>query len=621
MRYFLRTIRIISFRAILGFLFFISGLAGLGFYLFSRRRREVLRNLRLCLAREFSPFFLRRILRASILEFGRIISEIFLVPWVDKDYIKSCISLDEAAFLPLKQAVIVGVHMGNWEYANARLAQIRRYRIFVHEQPSKRGDAWINLQRQRLGLEVVKDKGFSLRKILEALEQDQWVGFVVDHGTDRRDPQIEFFGRKCPYPQGGTKISHRYSIPTVLCSIRREGIFSHRIELETIFNPQDFKDHIHILRALNSKIEEIILKYPQHYNWFFKRYKYSSQRWILFLSDGKPGHLKQLKYLEEVFKKSKFQIVSRFVKIEFRSRVRAFFYKIGTAVFARTFPQVLLYLSHYALKEEVFKEIFYFGSDMVISCSSSASFVNLAVSHEDQSKSVHILRPSFLPFSWFSKVFLPFHDRIKSKNIINFEGALGLADKSRLPQAAKALKEHFNLADSSSRRISLFLGGRSRHFDFKPQVLKDFLSRLKNFAQDNNVELFITTSRRTPAWIERFLEERFKDFQNCKVLIIANKENYPFVVEGFLEISHAVVVSCDSISMVWEAVSSGKEVFILELPPKKRNSRHIRFLEDIKKRGWARSLPDNLDSLFISSKKDLDSYSNSIQQKILSILE
>lgn len=605
--------------------FFMFRLSGLVFYLVaSKRRREVLKNIRVTFSRQKSPFVLRQICKRFFIEISYIMFETARLGGVSQKYIKKHVRIRNAKSKEgIDKGILSGIHMGNWEWANLRMAQdVGKYAIFAREQPRNEWDRILNFHRRRLGLEIMPDVSFNLKKMVEHIKKGYFLGFVVDHGVSKNNPQISFFGRNVPYPVGAVKISMKYDLPILLSSIHRTRGSYHTLGIEKIFRPSDYKDTQTYLEDINNSVEEIVKKYPHHYNWFFKRYKYSDQRWVLCLSDGKAGHKKQLENLCSIFKNSSYEIVPRFVDIKFKGTLRSVVFKIAVFLLFRICPQVLLYIARWSLEKEVFDEIFNFGSDMVVSCSSGASFVNLVVSYEDFSKNLHVLRPSFLPLSWFNRVFIPYHDGISARNVFNFEGSLSFVSPETMVGCAEKLKNELGIKDRpEAKKISLFIGGKTKNVHFDEEVLKNVITRLKEFSARKGVRLYVTTSRRTSGSVELFLEDNFKDFDNTDALVIASKKNYPFVVDGFLGLSDFVIVTADSISMIWEAVSSGKPVFIMEFPYSAGYGKLKRFIERLYDKGWAKPLPVDLNRIFQWSPKEVQSYRKEVESYLTVIVE
>jgi len=57
------------------------------------------------------------------------------------------------------------------------------------------------------------------------------------------------------------------------------------------------------------------------------------------------------------------------------------------------------------------------------------------------------------------------------------------------------------------------------------------------------MEIFISTSRRTPKAVEDYLKERLSPESRCRVLIITNEYNPSGAVESILGLSDIVLVS------------------------------------------------------------------------------
>jgi mitochondrial fission protein ELM1 len=77
-----------------------------------------------------------------------------------------------------------------------------------------------------------------------------------------------------------------------------------------------------------------------------------------------------------------------------------------------------------------------------------------------------------------------------------------------------------------------------------------------------NADILLTTSRRTPPGVEQIILKELKNFERCGLCIIANQRNIPEAVGGILGLSDLVIVSGESISMVSEALSSGKNTIV-----------------------------------------------------------
>ena len=119
---------------------------------------------------------------------------------------------------------------------------------------------------------------------------------TVDQGG-KSGVLVKFFGKYASMPSGAVRLALKYNA-TVL------PVFFRRINgpyIKLIINPpfkikrtdDQVKDITDNLGELIHLFEGHILKYPREYLWSYKIYKYTKEKNILILSDGKTGHLRQ----------------------------------------------------------------------------------------------------------------------------------------------------------------------------------------------------------------------------------------------------------------------------------------------------------------------------------------
>ena len=99
----------------------------------------------------------------------------------------------------------------------------------------------------------------------------------------------------------------------------------------------------------------------------------------------------------------------------------------------------------------------------------------------------------------------------------------------------------------------------------------------------------MTTSRRTPADVDALVARELKGFERCALCVIANEQNVPQAVGGILSLSDIMVVSGESVSMVSEALSSGKKTIVFapqgSYGPTAKN-KYDRFVLDLSDEGY-----------------------------------
>ena len=178
-------------------------------------------------------------------------------------------------------------------------------------------------------------------------------------------------------------------------------------------------------------------------------------------------------------------------------------------------------------------------------------------------KIVLLMKPT-LPSFLYDLIFIPIHDKAASSaNIIETHGVLN---------------EMTSVGERINNRGLILIGGLSAHYDWDNQSIVQQIERL--IAGNPSIQWEITTSRRTPVDVVKMLSELSQDnfiltpYEATDVLWVSNR----------LKIVSRVWVSEDSVSMVYEALTSGAEVGLFRLKSHLKKSRVVAGMEDLKKR-------------------------------------
>ena len=162
-----------------------------------------------------------------------------------------------------------------------------------------------------------------------------------------------------------------------------------------------------------------------------------------------------------------------------------------------------------------------------------------------QAKTVIMMKPNF-PFTWFNYAIIPEHDGVQaSAHVITTQGALN-----------PIVNEHRH----QKNRILIALGGSSkRHQWNEEKVLASIDDIVKNHSQ---AEIILTTSRRTPNIFLTHLNET----PLASHLHIFPVEQTPqgWIFEE-MQKAEAVWVTEDSVSMIFEALTAGCKVGVIEI--------------------------------------------------------
>jgi len=559
---------------------FVGRMIGVLGYCFDHRHRSLAyANLKVAFAREKKTGEIKRICRKVFENYGQNLIELVRLPKIDPHkYIKvEGREHVEQALLRGKGVIFLAMHFGSWELCNfiPRLFN-HPYKVVVNPQKRySKLDDLLNSYRQQAGAGLL-NPGAGMREFVRSLKNNEMVGMVVDQGG-KTGSLVKFFGRDASMSIGAIKMGVKLDVAVCFCILTREQGPYHRL---VISPPLEFRKDgaldTNISRNLDGVVrtmEHNIRQHPSEYMWFYKIWKYSKESTIVILNDKKMGHLHQsiavAQSVKEALGERGISVRIEVIDIEFKDRMREkVFAGISFASHRRVSQGRLRYLKWF-LQRKSFLEVMSVKGDFVISCGSSVAGVNYFLSQDYRAKSIVIQKPGILNLNRFDLVVLPEHDKgpfaPKSKRILYTKITPNLITPVYVQEQARSLSLKFSqLQHKAPVTIGIFWGGDSKKFIISPALAKQIMEQLKEIVTVLNGQLLLTTSRRTSPEAEAVIKESLKNFSRCPFSVFPKEHNVPEAVGGILGLSNIVIVSSDSISMVSEAVSSGKTVIVFK---------------------------------------------------------
>ena len=594
-----RVVSFFTFFLPLNFSLFLGRRLGDLIYLFDRRHRAVAHaNIRKTVSDNLDCSSSVRITRRAYQAFGQNLIEVSIIPRVNKRYLEKYIHIEnkdciQKAFDRGKGVIFLIVHEGNWELSNIICANLGfPFILFVRDQGFPRLNELLNYYRLRQGAKIIH-KNTGVRQLIEVLKSNQSIGMTTDQGG-RNGQLVNFFGKKASMSTGAVRLALKYDCAIIpVFYTRIKGPYT-KVILDQVFtvtpsgDPQN--DLRQNLQRLISIYEKYIRQYPHEYLWTYKIFKYGKEKEIMILADGKTGHLRQS---ESVAKLVIQQLASRGIKatlniqeIKFRSSIfRRFFSML--IILSGKYPGVSsLFMLRNALTGESWQGLMGSKPDIIISAGGKLSAINYLLSKENQSKSIVLMRSVFSRLKKFDLKIIPKHDQpVAQSNVVITEGAVNLIDPDYLNSSAeRLLRSGLIKGPRSSLTIGVLIGGNSKNFSISIEAIIQVIIQLKKIAQELDADILFSTSRRTTEKLERVVKSQLVNYPRCKLLVIANENNYPDVVGGILGLSNIIISSPESISMVSEAVASGKYVVVFKMGELSR--KHLVFLRNYQNKGY-----------------------------------
>ncbi|MFA5059804.1 MAG: ELM1/GtrOC1 family putative glycosyltransferase [Candidatus Omnitrophota bacterium] len=589
-------------------LFIGRALGLLAYYVDRKHKALAYGNLKIAFSREKKPSEIKRIVKQLFKNYAQNFIELLRIPLLKKGGFKDFVQVDgrEHVYEALKKqkgVILLAMHFGSWELSNFMGEMLGHpYRVLAKPQNRFSGlDRLLNSYRESSGSSVIL-RGVGTREIITSLRNNEVIGMVVDQGG-RDGALVKFFDRQAAMSVGAIRIGLKLKVPICFSIIVREKGAQHRLiinpEIELINTGDIEKDVAANLEKIVKLMESYIRKYPSEYMWFYKIWKYSKESTTIVLSDGKTGHLRQSQAVAKLVDAALAQrdIVSQtqIVEVRFKNTLAAKMATLLGSISHQYFCQGRLRYLKWFLTYESFRKISSIKADFVISCGSSIAGVNFLLSSDCRAKNISILKPSVLDFKKFRLVILPAHDRVslagKEESVVITQGALNLIDRDYLKEQIDLLGKRFKgRFDTNKLRISVLIGGDSRKYAVDEGQVRMLIGQLKEACEKLDAEILLTTSRRTSIAAENIIRNELQNYNRCRLLIFAKENNIPEALGGMVGLSDIVITSGDSISMVSEAASSGKNVIVF--PARKKpgllmgKSRHDYFVENLSDQGY-----------------------------------
>jgi KDO2-lipid IV(A) lauroyltransferase len=556
---------------------------GTAAFLVNKKRRVVAyANLKAAFAKEKSPRELKGITKKVYQNLVQTFVEILNMTKVSRAYNNRYVEVVNMerirnASKSGRGTILLTGHFGNWELSNLTSA-IEGFPILVlaREQKMRRLNELLNRLRELKGCKVVR-KGMPTKNLIKALRENRMVGILSDQDAGRDGVFVDFFGRPTSTHAGPMDIArHTDSIILPNFIVRTKGPY-HKLYLEEYIDFRDLKGEAPVKAALQkftSLLEGYVRRYPDQWLWLHKRWKSTPVRTVLVLNDGRSGHLNQSLAVAQALQKAR--TTQGYTYEDTKIEVVDVKYKNGLARKALTLcASFATWRCHgcmrcmrLCLETKCYDRLMATYSEFIVSCGSSLAPVNIFIAAENNAKNIVIMKPG-VPFGLrkFKLVLMPKHDgSLKAKNVVNTTLAPNMIDDSMLKRQSSEIGKITGL--SGSNALGVFIGGDNPEFSISRELAESLVDEIARFSSEHDADILVTTSRRTSGAVEGAIKEGLKGNSRLRLLVIANEKNIDRAVGGILGLSKVALVSGESISMVSEAISSGRRV--VAFMPEKR---------------------------------------------------
>ena len=220
------------------------------------------------------------------------------------------------------------------------------------------------------------------------------------------------------------------------------------------------------------------------------------------------------------------------------------------------------------------------SSDIVISCGRKSVAPSIFLKKKNPKIfTIHIQDPK-VSLKNFDIVVAPEHDNLDGVNVISSKGAIHYITEEEVSNSKSYLSSKIN----SQKIVSIVLGGPNKYYDFNENQLKNIFTKIRSEFINNDYKVIVIPSMRTPKLIINLAAKEFEEDGH----VVKNVDKKAYL--SALALANCIVVTSDSTSMISEAATSGKPIFIAHMKAKKNNYRFKKFYKLFKELGIVRDL-------------------------------
>ena len=170
-----------------------------------------------------------------------------------------------------KGALVVSCHMGSYEVVAAIwAATLAPVSFFAEELEPRALFEWYRDTRARLGISVLPLDHGGIRKVLEALRDQEMVITAIDRDITGTGHPMPFFGRLAPIPLGPAAIALRLGTPVLPVCVYRLPDDTYMAEGAPLIYAESTgdarRDQVNVTEKVLRQIERFIQAHPEQWH-------------------------------------------------------------------------------------------------------------------------------------------------------------------------------------------------------------------------------------------------------------------------------------------------------------------------------------------------------------------
>jgi KDO2-lipid IV(A) lauroyltransferase len=219
---------------------------------------------------------LRRLSWLNFRNHAKAYADLMMLPRTNVEAMRSRLRVEGMEYVEEARALGKGIlavscHMGSYEVVSAIWsATLAPVSFFAEELEPRALFEWYRDTRARLGISVLTLDVGGIRKVLQALRDEEMVITAIDRDITGTGHVMPFFGRPAPIPLGPAAIARRLGAPLLPVCVTRlpdDSYLALATPLVMVEETDDPKaDHVRATEKVLGRIEMFIQRHPEQWH-------------------------------------------------------------------------------------------------------------------------------------------------------------------------------------------------------------------------------------------------------------------------------------------------------------------------------------------------------------------
>ena len=253
-------------------LFFGKQFGLLVYYLFPIRKKVALKNISIAFKGETSNYH-ENILKKTYAHYGMVLMDFLRTRNFGKKYINNITFISNENKMVRNQGTILMTgHLGNWEMILPILGlNDFKFSVVTQIQKNNSSNKFFNWVRSFNNVSLIP-KGSNAQIMNDVIKNSEILGLASDQNAGIHGITIPFFNKDVSMPKGAAIFHHKTNAPILVgfCILLKDLKYKLTVEEIVVNENEDIITSVN--KKFNKLLEENIIKYPEQYFWFHRRY-------------------------------------------------------------------------------------------------------------------------------------------------------------------------------------------------------------------------------------------------------------------------------------------------------------------------------------------------------------